>query len=293
MVKEFLARLETEVLIGFLTQTILTDWGFDLLGNLTEWIVSHPNRYQEALKAMYAAGCDIAFIGTQSANPFRLETFGLQDDVYELNYKAAELAKAVTPHGHYVCGVISSSNPRFLEPVGDLTTEEVREGYKKQIIALQEGGADLLSIGGNQLEASVIAIRVAKENCHLPVLSNNVFYLGKKGFRTIMGNDPVVGSARLQEAGADVIGACCGLVSYDEASILLREVRKGCQRPLLMLPDAGLAQLVNGETVYPATAEQIAIAVPGWIDAGARIVGGCCGPSLKHIRAISAVVKKS
>jgi len=197
-------------------------------------------------------------------------------------------------------GNISSSNPDWLEPVGNMTYDEVYEGYLKQIFGLIEGGVDVLSVGGNHIEETVIAIKAVKDHFDIPVIASNGFYAGKKGFRTMTGVDPVAASARIQEAGADVIGGSCGLMTksldtsewYPSATTLVKEMRQGCNRYLSIQPDAGLAQLLNGKTVYPASPGEMASEVLNWIDAGARIVGGCCGTSLEHYRKISAVIRE-
>ena len=114
------------------------------------------------------------------------------------------------------------------------------------------------------------------------------------------GLDPETASARLQKTGAEVIGFHCGLMTksedtsqwYPAATTLLREVKQGTDRYLMIIPDAGLAQLVNGKTVYPATPEDMASEVLNWVDAGARLIGGCCGTSIEHCRSISQVIRE-
>ncbi len=303
MAMDLIERLKNtdDILIHYAPMhSLLADWSKDLGSHLSEWIINNPEKYQDALRQSFAAGCHFACTQTQASSPWRAETFGLRDRVYELNFKSAKLAREVTPPDRYVLALISTSNPDFLEPVGAMTYDEVYEGYKEQISALLEGGIDVFLIAGNQLEAQVIAIKVAKDLADLPIISQNIFYATKKGFRTMMGDDPKAASARLQEAGVDVIGSSCGLMTksldtsgwYPAATTLIKEMRQGCSRPLSIQPDAGLAQLINGKTVYPALPEEMASEVLNWIDAGARIVGGCCGTSLEHYRRISAVIRK-
>jgi len=280
--------------------TLLADWGWDMETNLSKWIVENPGKYQDALCQSFEAGCDFACTQTQSASPWRAEVFGLRDRIYEFNYKSAKLAREVTPPDRYVLAMVSTTNPDFLEPLGNMTYDEVYEGYKEQISALLEGGIDVFMIGGNHIDEALVAIQVARDLCDLPILSQNVYYTTKQGFRTMMGSDPIQGSARLQEAGVEVIGGSCGLMSkssnpadyYPSATNLVKEMRKGCSAPLVIQPNAGLAQLVDGKTVYPATPEQMGTEVLNWVDAGARIVGGCCGTSLEHYRRISAVLRE-
>jgi 5-methyltetrahydrofolate--homocysteine methyltransferase len=306
MVTDFCERLGNDVLIRNVpVQTFLVeDYGKPMEQHLSEWILNHPKEFQDALRRSYAAGADIGQTATQASSRFRAAPFGkaIADRVYEFNFKSAVLAKKVTPEDHYVIGDISTSNPDFLEPVGNMTYKEVYEGYLEQIKGLVEGGVDVLRIVGNHLEESVIAIRVARDNYpDIPVVASNVFFAGRKGFRTMMGLTPQAASSRLQEAGADVIGFNCGLMTkskhtadwYPAAIELLKEVREGTDRYLWIAPDAGLAQLIDGKTVYPASPDEMAKEVLNWVDIGARVVGGCCGTSLEHVRKISDVIKKA
>lgn len=135
MANEFLERIESEVLILYAPmQTLLMDWGKDLESHLSEWVLAHPEEYQEALIKSYEAGCDMGHTATQASSLFRSAPFNLQDKVHEFNFKSAQLAREVTPKEFYVVGNISGSNPDFLEPYGSYTPEFVYEGYKEQIM---------------------------------------------------------------------------------------------------------------------------------------------------------------
>jgi 5-methyltetrahydrofolate--homocysteine methyltransferase len=108
----------------------------------------------------------------------------------------------------------------------------------------------------------------------------------------MMGLDVKTASARLAEAGADIVGAGCGGISpIGDALTVVKEMKQACDKLLSIKPDAGLAQLIDGKIVQPVTPEQMSKEIPGWIAAGASLVGGCCGTSLKHIEAIAAAVK--
>jgi len=298
---DFSQRLRTtqDILLHYFPlHSALADWGKDLETHLSEWIVSHPDAYQEAIVRSIEAGCDLVSTSTQAASPWRAAVFGLRDRIHEFNYHSARLAREVVPEGRYLAGFVSDTNPDFLEPLGSLTTREVYDGYKEQISALLEGGVDLIMIVGNHLEEKLIAIQVAKDLSDKPVVAQNVFYQGAAGFHTMMGLDPVEASARLEDSGADVVGASCGLMKreedtyayYEGATALLRQMRRGTGKPLSIQPNAGMARLVDGETVYPAAPQEMAREVPRWIEAGARILGGCCGTSLEHYRVIKPIV---
>lgn len=302
MSMNFMERLQkTEDIIFHYApfHTILADWGWDMKTNLSHWIVNNPGKFQDALRISFDAGCHFACTQTQSVSPWRSVPFGLRDKVYEYNYKSAKLAKEVTPTGCYVLALVSTTNPDFLEPLGKITYREVYDGYKEMMIALLEGGIDVWLIAGNHIEEALIAIEVARDLGNQPIISQNVYYTTKKGFRTMMGEDPISASAKLQKVGVEVIGASCGLMSktfdgaiyYKAATELVKEMRKGCSTYLSIQPNAGKPQLIDGETVYPATPEQMAAEALNWVDAGARVIGGCCGTTFEHYKQISTKLK--
>jgi len=296
-------RETDEILLHYLPlHSALADWGKDLESHLSEWIVTHPEIYQEAIIKSLEAGCDFVSTSTQAASPWRARVFGLEAKVREHNYLSAKLAKEVTPPDKYVAGFVSSTNPDFLEPLGAMTRQEVYEGYKEQVSALLEGGADLIMIVGNHIEESIIALEVTRDLAPVPVVVQNVYYRGRKGFRSMMGHDPATASRMLAEAGADVVGGSCGLMKREEDAVdpasyyafatpLVEEMRSGCRAVLSIQPNAGLARLVDGRTVYPATPEELAAEAPRWIRAGARIIGGCCGTGLEHYRRLAEAIK--
>ena len=295
MAKDFLQRLANgDVLVSWgPIQTLLQqEKGRNLDGHQADWIVNHPNDFQDVVKAMLAAGSDITAAGVQGNNRYRLEAFGLEDRVHELTLKPLQLAKEVTPENCYLVGQLGMTG-RFLEPVGDMAVDELYKSYEEQIIPTLEAGVDLFAVNENDTEQLVIAIKAVKNYCNLPVIALSLFYPTKRGIRTLMGVDVKTAAAKLDKAGADVIGAVCGGISpIGDALTVVKEMRQGCDKPLMMRPDAGLAQLIDGKIVQPITPKEMAEEVSGWIDAGAQIVGGCCGTSLEHIKAISAVVKE-
>jgi 5-methyltetrahydrofolate--homocysteine methyltransferase len=293
MEPDFLERVNSQFLILYAPmQTLLLNWGKDQESHLSEWILRHPERYQEAIVQSFEAGCEICHTGTQASSVFRSEAFGLQHRIHEMNLKSALLARESTPEGCYVMGNISGSNPDFLEPWGSYTPEYVYEGYKEQILALAEGQVDVLHIAGNQQESMVIAIQAAKELTDQPIIALNAYYKGQKGFRTMMGYPPQQATQMLDEAGADVLGAICGLWSYTDGAEIIHQMREATDKPLCCQPDAGMPVLIDGRTVHPAKPEELASAVPAWIDAGAAVLGGCCGTTLEHYRALAAVVRR-
>lgn len=293
MAKGMLERIKSgEILVtyGPIHTLLEQEVGRNLEGHLAEWIINHPDEFQRVLAATYAAGSDIGAAGAQGNNRYRLKDFGLEDKVYELTLKQTQLAREVTPENCYLAGHLGMTGV-FLEPVGDMTVEKLYDSFVEQIIPSLEAGVDLFVLNENDTEQIAIAIKAVKDHGDLPVIARNLFYPTKRGIRTLMGVDVKTASARLQEAGADVVGAVCGGISpIGDALTSVKEMRKGCgkSQPLSIKPDAGLAQLIDGRLVQPVTPEQMAKEVPSWIAAGASVVGGCCGTSLKHVEAIAA-----
>lgn len=290
---ERLANGEILITYGPMHTLLEEETGRNLDGHLAEWIVDHPNEFQTVLRGMYAAGCDIGMAGTQGNIRYRLREFpGLEDRLYEMTLKQVQLAREVTPEHCYLAGLLGCTGT-FLKPVGDVTPDELYDAYKEVITPMIDGGVDLLIFAENDTEEIAIAIKVTKDLCDLPVIGQSMLYATKTGIRTLMGVPAKTASARLEEAGADIIGASCGAIAnpISDALTAVKEMRQGCSKPVSVRPDAGLAQLIDGKIVQPLTPQDMANEVPKWIAAGASLVGGCCGNSLKHIRAITEAAK--
>ena len=304
MVADFRERLRNTKDVFVECQSMHTilveEYGKPMEAHISNWVIAHPSEFQDAIRRAFAAGCDIVHIATQASSPIRAKPFGVDGKVHELNCIPAKLAKEVAPEYGYIIGDISSSNPDFLEPVGNLTPEEVYNGYHKQASGLLEGGVDLIAVSGNHLDESLLGIKAVRSLSKIPILTDNVFYATKKGFRTMVGVDPIIASAKLQEAGADVVGFACGLMTksrdssewYPGATALLKEMKKGTDRYLRVIPDPGLPELIDNRTVWPASPEEMAREVPNWVEVGARVIGGCCGTTFEHLRQISEVLRE-
>jgi len=307
MAMNFIERLRNtnDVLVYFgpMPTLLAGEYGYPLEEHVSVWIVDHPKEFQDALRRIYATGHDCAQIATQSTSPFRSKPFGqaVVERVYELNYTTAKLAKEVTPEGRYIIGIIGTTTPDFMEPVGNMTYDEVYEGYLEQIKGLAGGGVDSIAVCGNEIEQTEIVIKAIQDHYpDIPVIARHVFYAGKKGFRTMQGLDPKTASARLNETGAEVIGFSCGLMTksldssewYPAATDLLKEIRQGTDRYLMIMPDPGVPVLIDDKTVWPVSPEEMASEVSNWIDVGARIIAGCCGTSLEHGMKVIDVIRE-
>ncbi len=296
MKTNLIKRLESgEVLIAWppFPRMFELNYGRTEEGHLGEWIVNHPEAFKEVLKAFYEAGMDIGYPGNQGNNRYRLKEFGLEDKVYDLTLRQVQLAREVTPSNCYLGAAISISGV-FLEPIGDITSKELYDSYVEQIKPCLEGGVDVFLCNDNQLEAVDLEIKAVREHCDLPVVANVMIFKTKRGFRGLMGDELKKIAAKFQEFGADIIGLMCGDLGnpIENAVQVVIEAREATDKPIIIKPCAGIARLVDGKNVQPYTPENVAREVPGWIDAGASIVGVCCGGTPDHVKAMNQIVQK-
>jgi len=290
---DILEALESQILIThFGIGTTYLSLGWDMKGPLEQWAVDHPEATQHIAQRCVDAGCHILPCACLS-NRYRAAQWGLQDKVYELVYKAAKTARAVTPKHLYLAGETSVTG-RFLKPVGDATLEEFYEAQKEVVLAMAEGGVDVIWIlTMSDIEEAVAAVKAAKDHCDLPVLVTMAFDHGPRGCRTSMGVDPTTAARRLSEAGADVIGTNCGTSGVEDNTEIVREMRAASDKYILVRPNGGTPHVVDGKTVWPGTPEEFALESPKWVEAGANIVGGCCGTTEKHIRRMVEALNRS
>lgn len=249
-----------------------------------EWNISHKKKVQGVHQAYLEAGCDIIITNTFGGNYFKLEKQGFENKVYEFNFAGAQLAKEVGDNyaGRYVVGDIGPTG-EFMKPLGDLGYDDFYKVFKEQILALKEGGVDLVIIETmSALEEIKVALRVAKENTNLPVIASMSFASTKKGFRTMMGVSVREAVSGMKEAGADVIGANCG-EGPEEMLEIIKEMRHLTITYLITQPNAGRPKLVQGKTIFDASPEDMAQFVSQSLVAEPNIVGGCCGTTSEHL----------
>lgn len=250
------------------------------------WNLSHPQDIKAIHQAYYEAGSDVVTTNSFGANIFLLEKYGLGEKVRELNLAAARLAREVCPPGRFVAGSMGPTG-EFLQPVGTRTCEEIRDAYRAQVTALRDGGVDIICIETmSDLEEIRAAVEAARSEADLPVCATMTFDLGKRGFRTMMGASPEQAAQVLGDAGADVIGSNCGSITILDMAALAREFRSVSTLPILAQANAGMPRLVEGRTVHPQSPEDFAAGAIPLLEAGAGLIGGCCGTTPEHIRAV-------
>jgi 5-methyltetrahydrofolate--homocysteine methyltransferase len=251
--------------------------------------MDHPEQITQLHQDFMRAGADIILTSTFNASSIRLKNSPLDGKSDQVNQRAVELAKmAVGAAQVYIAGSLGPVG-QLIKPYGPLTIDEVRAAYAEQARALTDAGADLLVIETqfdiNEVGAAVNGVR---QTSNLPLV---VSFSYDRGRRTMMGTSPTQAGRQLEALPVDLIGINCGH-SLDENFQNLVELRSLTSKPIWFKPNAGLPHLdAAGNTVYDITPEAMGTLVPSWLDAGAQIVGGCCGTSPDHLREISSHVK--
>ncbi len=258
-------------------------------GDPEEWNVSHPDVVQGMAKAYFDAGSDMVLTNTFGGTSLRQSHYGFADRAAEFNRLGAKLARSQAPDGCFVVGSVGPTGEVLNDPLRDnpLTEEQAYEVFVEQIVALADGGVDAVNIETMiDINEAVIAVRAAKENTDLVVMSTMFFDKGPRGFFTMMGSQPADAVSKLQEAGADIVGANCGN-GIDVMIELARELRAATDGYLLIHSNAGIPAPINGEIVYPESPEYMAERFKVMAhDVGVNILGGCCGTTPEHIRAL-------
>ena len=267
--------------------TMLYSKGIPLNRCYDELNAAMPQLVKEVHLAYVKAGAELIETNTFGANKFRLEKFGFGEKIRELNLAGARLAREVAGDDLYVAGAVGPLGIR-LEPLGPTTLEEARGAFRKQISALIEGGVDLIIIETMMdLNEAHQALLAAREVGQFPVV---VQITVQADGSTPTGTQAEDFARALDEWGADLIGVNC---SVGPAGVLetLERIAAVTAKRLSAQPNAGLPRTVEGRSLYLCSPEYMASYAEKFIQAGARLVGGCCGTTPEHIKAIKTAVR--
>ena len=249
--------------------------------------LAHPEVVLEIQREYAQAGCDALITNTLTMNRVYIETHNVGVDVRDVNRAGAELARQAACEGQYVLGNLSSTG-QLLEPYGTYAESTVYDAFLEQAEVLAEGGVDGFIIETMfDLREAICALRACRDVASLPVLVSLAFATLADGGRTIMGNSAEECARAVAEAGGDAIGANCGELDPMEMAAVVARLRSATSLPVLAEPNAGKPRWADGETVHDMAPTTFAAGIQECLDAGAHLVGGCCGTTPDHIRAIS------
>lgn len=251
------------------------------------WILEHPDIFVELQKRFIDAGSDVLYAPTFTSNRIKLAEYGLENRQEELIRELVGLTKRAIEESHterkiYIAGDMTMTGEQ-LEPIGTLSLEELIEVYKEQAGYLKEAGVDLFAVETmmslQECRGAVLAI---KETCggEFPILVTLTF---QEDERTLYGTAPETAVLVLEAMGVDAVGLNCS-TGPDKMISVVERMSRVSGIPLVVKPNAGLPELVDGKTVYNMQPEEFAEAMVPILERGATIVGGCCGTTPEHIR---------
>jgi len=251
-----------------------------------------PETVLDIQREYAACGCDALTTNTLTMNRIFIETHNLGVSVRDVNKAGAELARQAAGKDRFVLGNLSSTG-QLLEPYGTYKESQFRDAFTEQAGILAESGVDGFIIETVfDLREALCALRACKENYSLPVIVSIAFSTEEKGGRTMMGDSAEQCAKSLTDAGADVVGANCGDLDPAQTAVIVSYLKSATRLPVLAQPNAGRPRLVGDKTVFEMGPASFAAGIAECLGAGARLVGGCCGTSPEHIRAVAGMLEQ-
>lgn len=254
-----------------------------------EWNLAHPERVLAIQRRYAEAGADCILTNTFGGSRIMLDRHSNGDRAAAINRAGVEIARAAFGgRPGYVLGDIGPFGG-LMEPYGEFTETAVREAFLEQARALVEAGADAIIIETQtsleELGLGLEAAKAAGAPCVIGSMAYDVTLDGST-FRTMMGVDPERAAAFMEEHGADIVALNCGTgMDMERARQAVLRYREATDLPIMVQPNAGQPKLVNMKVVYDETPEQMCVGVVPLLEAGAGIVGACCGSTPEHIAA--------
>ena len=287
--KNFRELLETDRVYVFdgAMGTRLYDKGVYINRSYDELNLTNPELVREVHEEYIKAGADIIETNSFGATRHKLQPYGLEGKLKEINITAARIARVAAGERAFVAGAIGPLGIR-IEPFGPTSFDEAKELFKEQAAALLEGGVDLFVLETfSELPVIEQAIKAVKELCDLPIVAQMTIQMDGN---TTFGTTPEHLTEALDEWGVDVIGLNCGMGPTHVLNAL-EKMREVTDKPLSAQPNAGLPRDVGGRQFYMGSPEYMATFAKRFVQAGARFVGGCCGTTPTHIKLISDSIR--
>lgn len=256
------------------------------------WNLERPQDVVAIHRAYREAGARVLLTNSFGGSRWKLQLAGLEERVVEVNRLAGELARQAAGEDGWVLGDIGPTG-RFVAPLGTDSFADFVTIFTEQAEALVAGGVDGIIVETmTALDEARAALEAAQSVTDLPVAVTMTFTPDRsgEGFHTVMGVSAEEAVATLQQAGADLVGSNCGVGSEAMVSIIKRMAAVAAV-PLLAKPNAGLPRLEGGRTVYDETPQRFAQNGVAVVAAGAGVLGGCCGTTPDHIRALAAAIR--
>jgi len=246
---------------------------------------------EEIARLYLDAGADIIQTNTFGASPLKLALYSLEDKTEEINRNAVLAVKEVVGDHAYISASCGPSG-RLLKPYGDTEPEAVYNSFERQMDALISAGVDIICIETTvDLTEATLVIKAAKTaSPATPVMATMTFDPTPRGFYTVMGVTIEDAAKGLEEAGADIVGSNCGN-GIENMVRIAREFREYSSLPLIIQSNAGIPEIRGNTTVYPEAPEFMAEKAKELVLSGVSIIGGCCGTTPDHIRAIRKMVE--
>jgi methionine synthase I (cobalamin-dependent) len=273
---------------------LITDgaWGTELLalglppGVLPDaWNLDRPESVESVARAYVEAGSQVILTNTFRSNRITLEEAGLAGQLDAINRAGVEISKRAAAGKALVFASIGPTGKLLMN--GEVSREQVSASFAAQAVALAAAGADALLIETmSDLEEAGIALSAA-QSTGLPVVVSFAFDSGKNKDRTMMGVTPEAAARAMESAGADAVGANCG-VGIERFVPVCERLAAACSLPVWIKANAGLPEMREGSVVYSTPAGVFASYLPALVEAGASFVGGCCGTTPEFIRALVA-----
>ena len=290
--QEFQALTQNVVILDGATGSNLMTAGMPKGICTEEWVLSHKDVIQKLQRAYIEAGSNIIYAPTFGGNRVNLTMHELQDRIVDINRTLVSYSREVADaadHKVYVAADITTSG-KMMAPAGEMTYEAAFEMYQEQLGILKDSGIDLIVAETMiNIEESLAAVDAASTVCELPIMCTMTVEADGSIFS---GGNIIEAAASLEAAGADAVGVNCS-VGPDQLLSVIRNIKENVTVPVIAKPNAGMPFIDDkGNAVYSMKADEFANHIKALVDAGAGIVGGCCGTTPEFIREVVKIIRR-